>query len=92
MLKRKVWASTFHSLFLSAAYKWFPFPEEKRRKEKRETAKGKTHVFTQWSEKKKRPENAVPPWFVTVIFVSNSRLGRQGMTALGKHNREVFTI
>lgn len=37
LLKRKVWASTFQSLFLSATYKWFPYPwreKEKRQREK----------------------------------------------------------
>lgn len=59
--------------------------------EKRKGKGGKKHVFTRQSENK-GPEKVVPPWFATVIFVSNSRLGRQGMMALGKQNREVFTI
>lgn len=62
------------------------------KKEKRGKAKQKKiHMFTGQSENK-GPEKAAPAWFVTVIFVSNSRLGRQGMMALGKKNREVFII
>lgn len=60
-------------------------------KRKGEKAKGKTHVFIQQSENK-GPENTLAPWLVTVVFVSNSRLDRQGKMALGKQNTEAFTI